>query len=141
MIDLAVALRAVVEALQETGSEDVVVSSTAAAAWGVARVTRDVDVVAVVAARDAAALIGRLDAAGLYVPAGEVSRALAGGGAFNVLHPRSGGKVDMFVVSADDAFMRSRLDRRVRAATRSTRDAPLAPHRRHASGRVPARRR
>ena len=115
MIDLAFALRGVVAALEAIDAGYVVVGSTAAAAWGVARATRDVDVVAVVPAGEAAGLIERLAEAGLYVPVDEASRALAVGGAFNVLHPPSGGKVDVFVVGADDAFTRSRLDRRIRS--------------------------
>ena len=37
------------------------------------------------------------------------------GGSFNILHPQSGGKVDVFVVPASDPFTQSRISRRVRA--------------------------
>lgn len=113
MIDLAIALRGVVNTLDELDAEHVVVGSAAAATWGVARATRDVDIVTVVPAGNAAAFIEHIDAAGFYVPAGEASSALVNRGSFNVLHPATGGKVDLFVVPTDDPFERSRLDRRI----------------------------
>ncbi len=44
MIDLARILRTVVDTLEQTQIGYVVVGSTAAAAWGVARATRDIDI-------------------------------------------------------------------------------------------------
>lgn len=118
MIDLAVAFRVVARALDEVGLPYVVVGSTAAAAWGVARGTRDVDVVTTVGEQGSdvgAALMDRLTDEDTYVPREDVARALVHGGAFNVLHPGSGGKIDVFVRRADDEFTRSRLERRVPA--------------------------
>ncbi len=48
MIDLAAALGIVVDALESSGVEYLLVESTAAAAWGVVRATRDIDLVAMV---------------------------------------------------------------------------------------------
>ena len=47
MIDLARILRTVVATLEHSDVGYVVVGSTAAAAWGVARTTRDIDMVVV----------------------------------------------------------------------------------------------
>lgn len=93
------------------------VGSTAAAAWGVVRMTRDVDLVVTASAEPGSRLIDALlHDPGLYVPEADGRRAIEeGDGTFNVLHPASGGKVDVFVRPATDAFTRSRLGRRVRA--------------------------
>jgi hypothetical protein len=77
------------------------------------RATRDVDLVAVIPADAVDALLNSLERDDLYVPSADVRRVVIGGGSFNVLHMASGGKVDVFVVPAGDAFERSRLDRRI----------------------------
>lgn len=116
MTELVAALRAVLAALEAADTEYVIVGSTAAAAWGVARMTRDVDLVAMLSQRDIGLFLEALDRDDVYVPDDDARRAASVGGSFNVLHPRSGGKVDVFVASSEDAFTRSRLDRRVRLA-------------------------
>lgn len=85
MIDLVVAFRTVVEALDDGGVQHVVVGSTAAAAWGVARTTRDIDLVATMSATDVARFLAAIEHTDLYVPEDDARRA-AGGGSFNVLH-------------------------------------------------------
>lgn len=121
MIDLAAALGVVVEALESSDVEYVVVGSTAAAAWGVVRSTRDIDLVALIASEDVEDVLARLDRENLYVPVAAARAAAASGGSFasgasfNVLHPSTGGKVDVFVSRPDDRFERSRFDRRIRA--------------------------
>jgi hypothetical protein len=117
VIDLAASLRLVTAALDDLGIPHAVVGSTAAAAWGVVRMTRDVDIVVMAAVESGEALVDALllDPE-LYVPEDEGRRAVRGGGTFNVLHPASGGKVDVFVRPTTDAFTRSRLERRVRSA-------------------------
>ena len=113
MIDLSAAFRAVVAALEAIDAEYVVVGSTAAAGWGVARATRDVDLVAVIPVDAVDDLLNSLDRNDLYVPSADVRRVVAGRGSFNVLHMASGGKVDVFVAPDGDEFERSRLDRRI----------------------------
>lgn len=115
MIDLVAAFEAVVDAMGAIGAEYVVVGSTAAAGWGVARATRDVDVVAIMSVGDVHELLKALDREALYVPDDDAHRAALTGGSFNVLHTRSGGKVDVFVAQHSDEFTRSRLRRRVPA--------------------------
>lgn len=92
-----------------------VVGSTDAATWGVLRATRDIDVVAVVVDTGGDALVERLTRDDVYVPLEDATAALRHGGTFNVLHPRSGGNVDVFVCPPDDDFAQSRLARRVPA--------------------------
>lgn len=102
--------------LDGLGLRHVVVGSTAAAVWGVVRMTRDVDIVVAAEPETGADLVDALLARpDLYVPAEEARRAVHEAGTFNVLHPASGGKVDVFVQPTSDAFTRSRLARRVRA--------------------------
>jgi hypothetical protein len=102
--------------LDEVDVPYAVVGSTAAAAWGVVRMTRDVDLVVMASpVRGEAVVHALVDEPDLYVPAGEADAAVRSGGSFNVLHPSTGGKVDVFVHGTDDAFTRSRLARRVRA--------------------------
>ena len=115
MIDLARVLRTVVGALEGTGVRYVVVGSTAAASWGVARATRDVDIVVMVEGRQLDTVLTALQEAGLYVPVDDARRTGATGGSFNVLDPDHGGKVDLFVTGPADAFTTSRLERRTRA--------------------------
>ena len=115
MIDLAAGFAAVTRALDEAGVRYVVVGSMAAARWGVARTTRDIDLVVVVNSDLAEAVLAALDRDDIYPPHDAAAAALARGGSFNVLHAASGSKVDVFVVGAEDEFERSRLDRRVRA--------------------------
>lgn len=115
MIDLVSAFRAVVDALESVEIDYLVVGSMAAAAWGVARTTRDVDLVALMSACDVQHLLGRLDADSFYVLADDAVRAGQDGGSFNVLHTTSGGKVDVFVARQDDEFTRSRMERKVRS--------------------------
>lgn len=112
MIDLGAVLRPVIAALEASEAGYVVVGSTAAAAWGVARTTRDVDLVATISGDPGRRFLEALDDSELYIPSGEARRSIDSSGSFNILHPTTGGKVDVFVSS--DAFTRERIRRRVR---------------------------
>ena len=112
MIDLGAVLRPVVAALEASGAGYVIVGSTAAAAWGVARTTRDVDLVATISGDIGRRFLEVLDDSELYVPTTEALRTIETSGSFNILHPTTGGKVDVFVSS--DAFARERIERRIR---------------------------
>ena len=114
LIDLTFAFRRVVEALEKISARYVVVGSTAARAWGVARSTRDIDVVAVITRETVDTFLRALGNNEIYVPVDEAKAATIKGGSFNVLHTKTGGKVDVFVCQTSDAFESSRLDRRVK---------------------------
>ena len=114
LIDLTFAFRRVVQALEKISARYVVVGSTAASAWGVARSTRDIDVVAVITHETVDSFLSALGNNEIYVPVDEAKAATESGGSFNVLHTTTGGKVDVFVCLPSDAFEASRLDRRVK---------------------------
>ena len=114
LIDLTFAFRRVVEALEKISARYVVVGSTAASAWGVARSTRDIDVVAVITRETVDTFLRALGNNEIYVPVDEAKAATIKGGSFNVLHTTTGGKVDVFVCQTSDAFESSRLNRRVK---------------------------
>ena len=116
LIDLTFAFRRVVQALEQIAVRYVVVGSTAASAWGVARSTRDIDVVAVITSEKVDAFLRALGNNEIYVPVDDARAAAINGGSFNVLHTTTGGKVDVFVCLPSDAFESSRLDRRVNLA-------------------------
>ncbi len=92
MISLVAAFRAVIDQLEQRDIPYVVVGSTAAASWGVARSTRDVDLVTVLSPDQLEALLSAF-AADLYVLQDQARRAVEVNGSFNVLHLESGGKV------------------------------------------------
>lgn len=115
LIDLTFAFRRVVDALERIEARYVVVGSTAASAWGVARSTRDIDIVAVITRDTVDAFLLELGNHEIYVPADNACAVAAANlGSFNVLHTTTGGKVDIFVCSSSDVFEASRLNRRVR---------------------------
>ena len=114
MINFTYAFQRVVAALDKFDSRYLVVGSTAAGAWGVARSTRDVDIVAVISKDSVEGFLSELVDGDLYVPAESARSASLNGGSFNILHTSSGGKVDVFICSPDDQFEKMRLDRRVR---------------------------
>lgn len=100
-------------ALDAANAEYAIVGSVAAMAWGVVRSTQDLDVVVLVDSVQGAQLLAAMAGDGeLYVPSALAKAAISEAGSFNVLHPSSGGKVDLFC-AVPDAFDRSRLDRRV----------------------------
>lgn len=76
---------------------------------------RDVDLVAAIDTDRVEGVLDALTGDDLHVKVGCATEAVAGGGSFNVIHPDSGGKVDVFVSPQSDDFTRSRLARRVRA--------------------------
>ncbi|MXZ84748.1 MAG: hypothetical protein F4Z02_03710 [Acidimicrobiia bacterium] len=77
--------------------------------------TRDVDIVVLLASDSAETMLEALRASEVYFPELNARQAVQSGGSFNILHPQSGGKVDLFAVLASDAFTQSRIARRVRA--------------------------
>lgn len=115
MNKLSTVLRIVTETLTANNVPFAVVGSLAASEWGVVRTTRDVDLIALVSRDHAAQIVGTLNTDDTYVPIDEALHALAGGGSFNVIHPPTGGKVDIFVVLDTNDFEMMRLERRVPA--------------------------
>lgn len=115
MNDLAPILQRIVRAFEQAEIPYSIVGSVAASNWGVIRATRDIDVIAFVTQESVEELLTHLVNDDLYVPVDEVRLSVVANGSFNILHPASGGKVDVFVRSKENNFDAARLNRRVRA--------------------------
>ena len=62
---------------------------------------------------EAESVVRMLAADDFYIPATTSLKALRSTGSFNLLDPRTGAKIDLFVAAGDDEFERMRLSRRV----------------------------
>jgi len=107
---LAQAFQELLAALDRIETPLVVVGSVASGAHGLARLTNDIDIVVDLPAGRVTELCHALGSA-FYADAALVSRAVAAGRSFNVIHLASAYKFDLFPVG-DDAFGRSQLARR-----------------------------
>lgn len=115
MNDLQPIFRRVVLALENADIPYSIVGSVAASNWGVVRTTRDIDLIAFLTQERVEKLIESLSSDDLYVPVDEIRRSPTTLGSFNILHPESGGKIDVFVRAGGDNFDSVSLHRRVRA--------------------------
>ncbi|MBE7503636.1 MAG: hypothetical protein HS113_25770 [Verrucomicrobiales bacterium] len=104
------ALRKVIATLDALGIEYALGGSFASSLYGEARATRDVDLIAAVAGKQAGAIIAALGAE-FYADEAEIAAAAMNQGAFNLIHRETMAKVDVFVVWRTD-FGRAQLDRR-----------------------------
>jgi len=96
--------------LEDAGVPYMVTGSLALAAYGIPRMTRDIDIVLDVAPQDAERLTALLEVFG-YVDADAVRQAIARRGMFNVIHERWFIKAD-FIVRKDDLYRVEELSRR-----------------------------
>ncbi|HEV8440722.1 MAG TPA: hypothetical protein VGT40_21760 [Methylomirabilota bacterium] len=111
-------LRYLAETLEGLGVDYMVGGSHAAMYYGEPRLTRDVDVVVSLHRERLPALLQRFPADEFYVDADAAREAVDTSGQFNIIHPGSGLKVDVYV-NPDTPYDRARLARRQRL--------PLAP--------------
>ena len=116
MTDVAGAFTHVARTLESHEIPYVVVGSVAAAAWGVIRATRDLDLAMTIGTTSPLELTESLATSGLYLPRDAAIEALANAGSFNVLDPTTGSKIDIFACRSDDEFEQMRLSRRVRVS-------------------------
>ena len=111
--DLWQALHPVVAAFREFGIEYFIGGSVASSAYGVARSTLDIDVVADLRHSQVDPLVRRLQS-DYYIDAGMIRRALAAHSSFNVIHLATMMKVDIFILKETSydqtAFQRRRAD-------------------------------
>jgi hypothetical protein len=98
--------------LERAAIEYMLTGSIALSYYAQPRMTRDIDLVAELAGRDAASVTA-LFAPDYYVAEADVSRAIAGEGMFNVLHLAKLIKVD-FIVRKDTPYRRHEFGRRQR---------------------------
>ena len=85
--------------------------SQASVYYGEPRLTRDVDVVAALRPQHVPAFVRGFPPAEFYIEPEAVSEAIASAGQFNIVHPGSGLKVDVYV-NPDTPYDRERLARR-----------------------------
>lgn len=111
-------LRYLVEVTEDLGIPYMVGGSHAAMYYGEPRLTRDVDIVAMLTLERLPALLQRFPPDQFYVDADAAREAVDTSGQFNIIHPGSGLKVDVYV-NPDTPYDRARLARRHKL--------PLAP--------------
>lgn len=106
-------LREVVQTLERLGVPYLVTGSIATIFFGEPRFTNDIDIVVSLSVESAEALAHEFPAPAFYVSTEAAREAAESRGQFNVIHPKSGLKVD-FMVAAETPFNRSRFERAVR---------------------------
>jgi len=118
-------LRHVVEALEEVGIPYMIGGSQASVYYGEPRFTQDIDIVAALDASWLPALLAHFPEPDFYVSEEAAREAVETRGEFNIVHPESGLKLDIFV-NKDTPYDRLRLDRRRRLPLVPGRDAWFA---------------
>lgn len=103
-------LRHLVVALERMQVDYLITGSTATIYYGEPRFTNDIDVVVRLGERHIQLLRSAFPADDFYFSDEAARRALATGGQFNIIHPRSGLKVDL-IMAATTPFDRSRFER------------------------------
>lgn len=106
-------LRHLVEVLEGLGAEYMIGGSHASMYYGEPRLTRDVDVIVALRADHLPALLGRFPANEYYVDDEAAREAIRASTQFNIIHPGSGLKIDVYV-NPDTPYDRARLARRQR---------------------------
>ena len=104
-------LRYLVDVLGALGVEYMIGGSQASMYYGEPRLTRDVDVVVALRLEHIPTLLGRFPADEFYVDEDAAREAVQTSGQFNIIHPGSGLKIDVYV-NPDTPYDRSRLARR-----------------------------
>ena len=105
-------LKKIVEALENLRIPYLVTGSVAAMAYGEPRLTNDIDIVADINEKNIPGLIDSFPPDEFYLSADMIRQAIIHRGQFNIIHPVSGLKVDIFV-KRDTPFEHSRF-RRIR---------------------------
>lgn len=103
-------LRILVENLERLGLKHLVVGSTASSTFGESRFTQDIDVVVDLPAGRVTDFCAAFPQEQFYVSAAAVAATVRARPQFNILHSKSGLKIDVFVAS-DSAFDRCQLQR------------------------------
>ena len=115
-MDQAELLKYVVGALDKLGIAYFVTGSIASMAYGEARFTNDIDIVADLSPEQVAPFTLSFPESDFYLSDVAASEAVAARDQFNIIHPDSGLKVDI-IVAKRDSFDRGRFERaRPRAA-------------------------
>lgn len=118
-------LRYVIEALEGIDVPYALAGSIASIAYGEPRSTLDIDLVADLQHQDVARLKGRFPAPEFYLSEEAAAEAVEHRHQFNIIHPASGFKVDVFV--AGDAVEASQIARRRRLPAIGALTATFSP--------------
>jgi hypothetical protein len=106
-------LRHLVDALETVGAEYMIGGSQAAMYYGEPRLTRDIDVIAALRVEHLPSLLGMFPAEEFYADEEAAREAIQTSGLFNIIHPGSGLKINVYV-NPDTPYNRARLARRQR---------------------------
>ena len=106
-------LRYLVDALETLGVEYMIGGSQASMYYGEPRLTRDVDVIVKLRLDALPAFVDRFPADAFYLDGKSAREAIDTSGQFNIIHPDSGLKIDVYV-NPDTPYDRTRLARRQR---------------------------
>jgi hypothetical protein len=102
-------LRYLIDAFEQLGIRYAIAGSVASMAYGEPRSTRDIDLVVDLRPKDVPRLRQAFPAPDFYLDEAQARDVARNGGLFNIIHPHSGFKLDMYV-PVDDAEERQ-LDR------------------------------
>jgi hypothetical protein len=104
-------LRHAAETLEALGVPYLVVGSVASIAYGEARFTRDIDIVAAFEIHHVDGIVAAFPAPEYYLSQPAMVDAIRASFQFNVIHPGSGNKID-FILPRADAWATARMARR-----------------------------
>lgn len=111
--EIVVTIRRLIDVFDELGISYQIGGSVASSAFGMARSTMDVDMVAHISARHVSALVSKLESE-YYISEQAVREAVAHTTSFNIVHLDTMLKVDVFILKERDydrqAFRRRRAD-------------------------------
>jgi hypothetical protein len=106
-------LRYLIDVLETLEAEYMIVGSQASIYYGEPRLTRDVDVIVALGLEQLPSLLRRFPADEFYVDERSARGAVQTSGQFNIIHPGSGLKIDVYI-NPDTPYDRARLARRQR---------------------------
>jgi len=106
-------LRYLADVLETLGAEYMIGGSQASMYYGEPRLTRDVDVIVALRAEHLPELLRRFPTDEFYFDETTAREAIRTAGQFNIIHPGSGLKIDVYV-NPDTPYDRTRLARRQR---------------------------
>lgn len=106
-------LRYLVDVLEELGVEYMIGGSQASMYYGEPRLTRDVDVIVKLQHSRLPAFVDRFPPDEFYLDEKSAREAIDASGQFNIIHPTSGLKIDVYI-NPDTPYDRARLARRQR---------------------------
>ncbi len=118
-------LRYLIDAFEHLGTPYALVGSVASMVYGEPRSTRDIDLLADLHPRDVSRLRGRFPAPDFYLDEETARTVVREGGMFNIIHPESGFKLDIYIPT--DEIERRQIERARVLPALADRQAPFSP--------------